>query len=210
MEPKVYEELLKNGWRRSGYSFYLNQCPECDLCIPIRIPIDQFIPSKSQKRTVKKNKNVSIIVEPVGFRRDIFDLYKKYNTARHDPKKEIQELDYMNFLGASPVETRMMLYYIHDKLIGTGWIDILSTGISSVYYAFDPDFSSRSLGTFSVIQEIEMCRSFGFPYYYLGFWVPGSPKMDYKEKFRPNEIFIQGNWENADSFRFSNSRSNPN
>ncbi|MFP4382634.1 MAG: arginyltransferase [Spirochaetia bacterium] len=203
IEPLIYEELLKNGWRRSGSSFYLNQCPGCSLCIPLRVPTEKFVPTKSQRRTERKNTDISITVVPAGFREDVFSLYKKYNAARHDPEREITKTNFMNFLGMSPMDTKMMLYWNKDLLVGTGWVDVMPGGMSSVYYAFDPDYSSRSLGVYSVLREIELCRAMGKGYYYLGFWVPGSGKMAYKANYGPHEILIQGRWRDAEQYRLN-------
>jgi len=194
LEDKIYEHMINSGWRRSGPMFYQNHCPGCSLCIPIRIPVTRFAPSKSQRRVWKKNSDVAVVRQPTHFTEESFELYQKYQAARHDPDDNVTHAGYLGFLGRSPVTTQMMSYYADGRLIGIGWVDILPSSVSSVYFVFDPDYSRRSLGTFSVLKEIELCQELGKPFHHLGFYVPGSRKMTYKANFRPHQLLIRGEW----------------
>jgi arginine-tRNA-protein transferase len=196
--------LLEGGWRRSGMIFYKNDCPGCSSCIPIRLAAAELAPSPSQRRCLKKNKDLSVVLSPLEYREDRFLMYKSYSLARHD----YAELDpdgereaYRTFLIRSPLPGAISDYYLDGpggrRLIASGYLDILPSGISSVYFVFDPGCSRRSLGVYSVFKEAELCLSIGKPWYYLGFWVPGSPKMDYKASFRPNETSSARGWEKA-------------
>jgi len=88
----------------------------------------------------------------------------------------------------------MMRYSVKGKLVGVSWLDYLPNSLSSVYFAFEPEEAKRSLGTFSVLKEIEIARMSGREFYYLGFYVPGSPKMSYKGRFKPHELLLDGQW----------------
>jgi arginine-tRNA-protein transferase len=113
---------------------------------------------------------------------------------RHDPDSDISEESFDRFLGSSPIQTDVMEYRVGDRLVGAGWLDILPEGLSTVYFAFEPAEHKRSLGTFSALKEIELCQELGKPWYYLGYFVPGSPKMSYKTRFRPYQLLMDGEW----------------
>jgi arginine-tRNA-protein transferase len=188
-----YEALLNGGFRRSGGLFYRNICGGCTECRQMRIPVSRFVPTDSQKRSVRKNADVRLELARAEFREDVFALYKRYCAYQHD-KADESERDFRLFLCASPLDTRMSLYYAGEKLIAAGWLDFLPAGLSSVYFAFEPEEARRSLGVFSVMREIALAREMGLPYYYLGFIVEDSPKMSYKAAFRPQERLIDERW----------------
>jgi leucyl-tRNA---protein transferase len=194
MDPAAYEKLLKKGFRRSGSHFYLNSCTECIECIPIRISAKDFRPSKSQRKVIRKNQDISISRRAAGYTDESFELYRKYNEDRHNSTEGPNEDDYIRFLCTSPITSEMVEYRLEGTLVGCGWIDLLPKGISSVYYAFDPEWGSRSLGTYSIIKEIEMCLKLEKPWYYLGFYVPKCRKMEYKADFTPHQLFQNGRW----------------
>lgn len=193
----IYEHLVGAGWRRSGRSFYQNHCPGCSLCIPIRVCPTEFRPTKSQRKCIRKNADVEVRTAPLEYTDEIYDLYARYSVERHGT--EVSKKQYMGFLGASPITTEMMLYFAQERLIGVGWVDVLTDGLSSVYFAFEPAESRRGLGTYSVIRELEEVRRREKSWLYLGFFVPTSPKMDYKARFSPHQLLIDGKWVDADS-----------
>lgn len=201
--PGLYEDLLAQGFRRSGMSFYRNTCDACGLCIPIRLDGESFEPSRSQRRLARLNADLSVALLPNDPTPERFELYERYRLARHrragaSARSSLAERfsDYASFLLESPLSTSMVTdYRLPDgSLAATGYLDLLPGGLSSVYFAFEPSLSSRSLGTWSVLREVELARSLGKRWYYLGFWVPGSPKMDYKARFEPFEYAREGTW----------------
>jgi leucyl-tRNA---protein transferase len=194
VKSSLYELLLEQGWRRSGQTYYQNHCPNCNLCIPIRVPVDRFTPSKSQRRIARINSDVQVEVETTGMDAEVFQLYSRYVQARHSPGTIPTAEEYMGFLGSAPGDTLMMKYRTDGRLVGAGWVDILPDGLSSVYFAFEPGESRRSLGTFSVMREIGLARQQGREWLYLGFYVPGSTKMEYKARFRPHQLARNGKW----------------
>jgi arginine-tRNA-protein transferase len=191
---ETYEEMIGAGWRRSGTFFYQNHCPGCKACQPIRVPVEEFEPSKSQRRVMRRNKDVTVSVVPNVFDREVFELYRRYQEERHGKDETSGESGFRRFLCDSAVVTVQMHYRVDKRLIGVGWVDELTDALSSVYFIFDPDESRRSLGTFSVLEEIDRARELGMQWHHLGFYVKDSRKMSYKANFRPHELLIDGSW----------------
>lgn len=196
LSPALYENLISKGFRRSGIMFYQNHCPGCTACFPIRVDVRHFRPSKSQRRVLRKNRDVTITRYPVAFNMDDFHLYQQYCEQRHSSSPVPTPEGYIHFLVVSPVPTEIMRYYVNDRLVGLGWIDMLPHSLSSVYFSFDPAYSSRSLGMFSILQQIELCRILGKEWLQLGFWVEVCQKMSYKSRFKPCQIMIDEAWQN--------------
>lgn len=197
LAPGMYESILNQGFRRSGTLFYQNHCPGCQACHPIRVDVQNFMPSRSQRRVLKKNRDVVVRLAPDVFQDEDLRLYRTYCAARHPSHSLPEREDYVRFLLNSPVPTNIMRYLLNEQQIGLGWIDILPQSLSSVYFSFDPAYSARSLGTFSILQQIELCRLLGKPWLQLGFWVHDCQKMNYKNNFRPCHILVNGQWRMA-------------
>ena len=192
LDASIYESLIDFGFRRSGLFFYKNGCPNCNECISLRVLADAYKPTRSQKRVWKKNQDIVIIRQPVSFDREDFELYARYSLWKHGTRAT--ETSYEDFLIKSAVDTIMMKYYLHSELAGIGWVDILPRSISTVYYAFHPDFAKRSLGVFSVMKEIELARLLNKSILHMGFWVNNCSSMDYKQQYKPNELLINERW----------------
>ena len=195
LEPEQYDELLSRGFRRSGLTVYHQYCPNCSACLPLRIDVRQFALTTSQRRVLRKNQDVRYTRAPAAFAPEDFALYRRYVETRHPSDHSPNADSYREFLIDSPVTSELMRYYIADRLVGIGWIDVQPDSISSVYCAFDPDESDRSLGTFSILQQVALARSLGKAWVYLGFWVEQSRKMSYKHKFRPCQVLRNGTWQ---------------
>jgi arginine-tRNA-protein transferase len=205
-DPALYESMLAEGWRRSGSSFYRTACSGCASCIPIRLDADSFVPTKSQRRLIRLNADVEVSLEPPTFSRERFALYARYQRYQHgsvERSELVARHSYEAFLLESPLGTTMISDYrlkADGSLVATGYVDLLPSGISSVYFAFDPSAAKRSLGVWSVLRELALAKehcpgdALGKCYYYLGFWIPGSPKMDYKANFHPFEYAREGRW----------------
>ena len=189
---ELYESLLSHGFRRSGFAFYRNNCPGCKLCVPIRIMVNAFKPSKSQKRALKKNDDIEFSQHSIGFDEESFELYKKYSIDRF--QTDVTYEGYRDFLTRSAVDTRIIKYHHHARLIGISWIDILPRSLSSVYFAFDPEFAHRSLGVYSILKEIDLAKNLQKESLHLGFWVRGCVTMKYKKKYNPHQLLINDEW----------------
>lgn len=192
IRPGSYELLISAGFRRNGRYFYQNLCIGCSDCIPIRVDVLKFTPTRSQRRALKKNSDVHIYRHPVKFDVKGFELFRKYCAIRHHVIETRD--DYIRFLIESPIQTEMMRYYIGKTLVAIGWIDILVESLSSVYFVFDPDYGHRSLGVFSALKEIELCKELNKKWLQLGFWIKDNPKMSYKTNYKPYQLLINGIW----------------
>ncbi len=198
-DPAAYESLLASGWRRSGYSFYRTICPLCELCTPLRLDARAFEPSKSQRRLERLNADLGLELLPPDFSEERYDLYRRYIRFQHGAEGEPSDearASYAAFLLEGPFDTTAVLEYRDPggTLLAAGYVDILPEGVSSIYFAFDPGAARRSLGTWSVLRETRLAEELGKRYYYLGFWVPGATKMDYKAHFAPFETARNGIW----------------
>lgn len=184
-----YEELIAEGWRRSGSLLYRYLCAGCSRCIPIRIPASKISGGKRLSRLLKANNDLSISIVPSRFNIEHFGLYEKYSKIRHPETEFSGEAGYRDMI-ASPLTAITEYRNAEGKLCGAGIVDILAKGLSSVYFIFDPDEGKRSLGYYSVFIEASLALRMGKPFYYLGFWVPGAPAMDYKADFHPIQIAV--------------------
>lgn len=198
-EAADYEALLAEGWRRSGPVFYRDTCPGCRLCTPLRLDAGRFRPSASQRRLLRVNADLTARLCAPSFTEERYVLYRRYVRFKHgdeEGSEEVARASYASFLLEGPLGTSAIAEYRDGdgRLVATGYVDILPQGLSSVYFAFDPDEARRSLGTWSVLRELDLAVGLGKRYYYLGFWVPGAAKMDYKARFTPFELARAGGW----------------
>ena len=204
MDGDVYHAFMDRGFRRSGDFFYQPVCRGCRECRPIRVPVETFAPSKSQRRVRRRNADVSVTVTtsppPTPER---YDLYARYQRQRHrratatgaqdavpvDEPDQDSAAGFAEFLYASAVDTIEFSYRDSaGRLIGVGIADICRQSLSSVYFYFDPAERRRSLGVFSILWEIDFARRRGIPYYYLGYWIRDCAAMRYKADYHPHEL----------------------
>jgi arginine-tRNA-protein transferase len=196
MPPELYHGLMDAAFRRSGTLFYQPICAGCRECRSIRVPVDRFTPSKSQRRARRRNSDLIVdVASPPEASDEKFDLYTRYLRDRHDRDgREDSRDDFVAFLYRSPVQTMEVTYRLPDSsrtLVGVGICDVCAgRSLSTVYFYFDPApaHARRSLGVFSSLWEIDFARRCGIPYYYLGYWVRDCAAMTYKAHLRPNEI----------------------
>lgn len=192
----LYEELTAHGFRRSGGHLYRPHCRTCQACIPTRIPIAGFVPKRRQKRVVAANADLRVEVVPAAFTPDHYDLYARYIGGRHregdmyPPSPE----QFRSFLLSQWCDTLFVCSYLGDELVAAAVTDRQPAGLSAIYTFFDPELEMRSLGVFSVLQQIELCRRLELPHLYLGYWIRDCQKMRYKIDYRPIELFANGSW----------------
>ena len=200
LPPELTDDYLARGWRHNSWYFYRNNCRDCRRCIPIRVPVGSFKPSKSQRRVLKKNMTTEFkMFEPLDFAVNYIEqslsLFNKFLKVRYD--KSPQELgEYFTEFFISPTQTRISALFIGGELAGNGFLDLGETSLSTIYFSFDPRFSAFSPGTFSILKEIEWARENGLKYYYLGYYIREISSMKYKNAFRPSELmdFDTGLW----------------
>ncbi len=188
VDGATYERLLSRGYRRSGRVIYRPRCRSCRECRQLRVPVEQFTPTRSMRRVARHNADIRTDAAEAVPTDEKFALFALYLDAQHDATMSRSYETFVDFLYDSPVHTFEFRYYVGQRLIGVSIVDRCPNALSSVYMYFDPEHSARSLGTFSVLREIDHCRREDMPYYYLGFYVAGSRTMAYKSRFRPNEV----------------------
>lgn len=183
-----YQVLMDNGFRRSGPVFYRPSCPQCRACVALRVPVDRFAQSRSQRRALRKNADVEVQCGPLIADDDRYDLYTRYQRIKHDDAMASDRADFERYFCYSPIDSMEMTFRVGGRLVGVSVVDLTPMSLSSVYFFYDPEESRRSLGVFSALCEIEECRRRGLPYWYLGLHVRGCRKMAYKTDFRPSEF----------------------
>lgn len=194
----VNDELSLRGFRRSQSVAYRPSCPTCAACLSTRIPVDQFRPSRSQRRIVKRNAALTRRLCAPWATEAQYRLFRRYLDARHGDggMAEMDSAEFAAMIEETPVRSRVVEYARHEDAdpVAACLTDVTSDGLSMVYSFFDPDAAESSLGAYMILDHIELAREANLPYVYLGYWVPGSPKMDYKATFRPFEVFLRGRW----------------
>lgn len=195
---KLNDSLSKQGFRRSQNVLYRPSCAECSACMSARIRVADFAPTKSQKRVSKRNAYLNRRATSPWATEAQYDLFRRYLDSRHAAggMADMDMFEFAAMVEETPIRSRLIEYTNDgiDDLRAVCLTDILDDGLSLVYSFFDPDFDRDSLGTHIILDHVAIARDLGLPYVYLGYWVPGSPKMDYKSKFSGVEIFHNGNW----------------
>lgn len=196
MSTQLYGQLVEVGFRRSGEYVYRPRCNSCQACLPARVPVNAFQPSRSQRRIWTRNRDLEVRLAPASFQERHFSLYRRYISTRHaggdmdvtNPER------YREFLLSSWADSWCYEFHLGSRLLAVAVIDRLQLGLSAVYTFFDPDYADRGLGTYAVLWEISEARNSGLPWLYLGYWIKECPKMSYKNRFRPLEIYRDGLW----------------
>jgi leucyl-tRNA---protein transferase len=196
IDAETYSDLIQLGFRRSGKFAYRPHCEHCNACVPVRLPVDEFVPNRSQRRAARQHGNLSVSMLSLTFSDEHFALYAAYQAARHEGNGDRETVDqYRNFLVQSNVESLMVEFRSGMELKIVSVIDIVDGGISAVYTFYDAHEHSASYGTYNILWLIDYCRSLGLAYLYLGYWIADSPKMAYKQNFAPQEGLIGGDWQ---------------
>ncbi|ADO42329.1 arginyltransferase [Ketogulonicigenium vulgare] len=199
------DALSKQGFRRSQNVIYRPTCANCSACLSARIRVADFKPNAWQRRVLKRNARVQRRVRPTWATEDQFALFRRYLDARHEEggMADMDVFEFAAMVEQTPVRSRMVEFtdpeaadFLRDDdgLVGACLIDILDDGLSLVYSFYDPNRPSDSLGNYIILQHILLAQELGLPYVYLGYWVPGSPKMAYKARYQPLEIYRGGAW----------------
>ncbi len=196
MNGQIYAELSELGFRRSGDHLYRPHCQLCKACVPARIPVARFRPSRKQNRVLKRNLDIKFSRCDPGFTEERYQLYARYISERHAdgdmfPPSRGQ---FSTFLVSNLPYAFFYEMRVEDRLIGIAVTDVLPNGMSAVYTFYDPSEEKRSLGVFGILWQIAESRRLGLDAVYLGYWIKGCRKMSYKTEYRPIELFVNQRW----------------
>ena len=196
IDTHAYGELVQTGFRRSGTFTYRPHCDHCSACVPVRVIVNDFSPSHTQRRVWKRHQNLIATQHELYYHPDHYALYLHYQMQRHcgGSMDHDSREQYQNFLLKSNVNSRLVEFHESGQLRMISIIDELPDGISSVYTFFDPDVQGASFGTHSILWQVQQCRTHGLPYLYLGYWIKASRKMEYKANFQPLQGLINRKW----------------
>ncbi len=197
------DALSHQGFRRSQNVLYRPSCAECAACLSARIRVADFKPRRSHKRVLRKNKYLKREATSPWATEVQFELFRTYLAARHATggMADMDVFEFASMVEETPVRSRVVEYHdtVSTDLSAVCLTDVLEDGLSMVYSFFNPELEKSSLGTYMILDHIEIAREAGLPYVYLGYWVPGSPKMSYKAKFNALEIYHGGEWQTLDA-----------
>ena len=192
-------QLSQGGFRRSQNIAYRPACDGCAACVSVRVPVNTFSLSSSFRRTLKSNADINATVVKSEATSEHYSLFRGYIDQRHSDggMADMTVLDFSAMIDDNFVDSRLVEYRVRSeggRLAGAVLIDILGDGISMIYSFYDPDERRRSLGTYMILDNIARVRRLGLPFLYLGYWVQGSRKMDYKSRFLPQERLTADGW----------------
>ncbi len=194
----LQEQLGAAGFRRNGQYFYRPHCQNCERCVSLRVPVQQFKPSRTQRKLLNRNRHVLTQIRQPEFLEEHYALYYRYLEQRHadgdmfPPSRQ----SYHSFLIQHAGSTQLVeLRDQHsNQLLAVAVTDFLANSLSAVYTFFDPDLAHLSLGSLSELKQIELAQQQQKPYVYLGFWIAEHPKMDYKTGYAPFELYFNEQW----------------
>lgn len=191
----AYQEMLQRGWRRFGCTFFRPICAGCRECRSLRIDPDRFVPSRSMRRTWRKNQDLRVLLQPASLSAAHLDLYGRYHEdmakRRSWTEKPISPGSYFQtFVEGKSTFGFELLYLQGERLLGVALVDLLPDSLSAVYCYYAPEERSRGIGVFSVLMQIELARRRGISHVYLGYWIEDNASMRYKSRYRPHEILV--------------------
>ena len=177
-------------------------CEACEACISARLPAAEYTFSRSERRVLERNSDLSRHLVEAEATMEQFELLRRYLMARHAEggMADMTWPDYLAMVEDTPVRTHLIEYRLPSdgrgpgELLACALVDALADGLSLVYSFYEPSLRRRSLGSFIILDHIVQAGLHGIPYVYLGYWVQGSPKMDYKARFRPIEVLNGQSW----------------
>ncbi len=199
---KLNDSLSKQGFRRSQNVLYRPSCAECSACLSARIRVADFKPTRSQRRTIRRNSHLKRESTSPWASEDQYELFRKYLDSRHADggMADMDIFEFAAMVEETPIRSRVVEYSqpgsgrARGELAAVCLTDVLDDGLSMVYSFYDPSHHRSSLGTYVILDHVRIAQEAGLPYVYLGYWVPGSSKMNYKAQFSSVEIYSQGSW----------------
>lgn len=196
LRARQYDRFLRAGWRRFGAAVFRPECPSCARCQSVRIPVETFRLNESQRRAWRRNAaEVTLTVGTPTSTPERQALYTRFHAQREVTRGWTPaDDDNLDAFVENPFPTEEWTYRIDGRLVGVGYVDALPSGLSAIYFFWDPAEQPRSLGTFNVLRIVEAARERGLPHVYLGYYVEGCGSLEYKARFRPNEVLGPDGW----------------
>ncbi len=194
--PGLQALLAAQGYRRSGMHLYRPHCPDCSACIPIRLQVADFKPSRSQQRCLEQNKDLDVRVCKATYTDERFALYCRYLSARHPQggmDQSTPEL-FSDFLFCDWAQTDLVEFRAQDQLLAVAVCDCMPNALSAVYTFFDPEAKKRSLGVYAILWQIQSARKQQLRWLYLGYLIHACRKMSYKARYLPYEQLLGNGW----------------
>jgi len=206
----LHQLLADNGFRRSQNLVYRPSCENCSACMSVRVCVDEFTPGKRHRRIIKTNADLKITVDDPIATDEQYELFSRYLAARHNGggMNQMSEEDFQDMIEDSAVSTSVVEYRASNdqnnggKLLAVSLTDNMADGYSMVYSFFDSGLDKRSLGNFVILDHVKRAKEANLQFVYLGYWVKGSAKMDYKSQFKPLQLqSMQAGWFNFEITR---------
>lgn len=190
----AYDVLIDLGFRRSGTFVYRPHCDLCKACTPIRVNTKQFKPSRNHRRTLKQFQHLHTVHKPLAWDEEHYALYREYQAVRHSglTMDNDDKSQYIDFLLSSNVNSQLIEFRDGKQLKMVAVVDEVALGWSAVYTFFDPH--TAGLGTYGILWQLNYCKEAELPWLYLGYWIEQSPKMAYKTRFTPYQLFLNNKW----------------
>lgn len=205
----LHDVLTHAGFRRSQNIAYRPSCDACEACVSARVPAERFEFTRRWRKIMAKNADLSRSLRRAEATEEQFWLLRRYLNSRHanGGMADMTMGDYAAMVEETAVRTHIVEYRYtggpkRGDLAAGALVDVLGDGLSLVYSFFDPDEPKRSLGIYTILDHIQQARAAGYPHVYLGYWIPGSDKMDYKADFRPLELLLGGEWRPYEPVQF--------
>jgi len=201
IDAHAYSALIRAGFRRSGQFTYRPHCEQCQACVPVRVEVAGFVPNRTQRRCLKRNRHLSARILPLDFKEEHYELYRRYLGSRHAGGGMDRDGpdQYTQFLLSSNVDSILVEFRDGETLVMIAVVDQIDDGISAVYTFFDPERDRDSLGVYGVLWQIELAKRLELPYVYLGFWIAESRKMAYKKQYPPLQGLVDSRWQVLDA-----------
>ena len=194
MDNPTMGDLLANGYRRNGNHMYTMHCPNCALCVSIRLHPQHFQPNRNQRRVAQKNRDIKVQQAPLAMSGRSLHLLDKFLRVRFGNERNQAQSYYSHFFITTISTCFELRYWAGSDLVGVAIVDASPLWLNAVYFYFDPDQSWRSPGTFNILNLVSFCRKQRIPLLYLGYWIDGISEMAYKKAFKPHELLLEDRW----------------
>jgi arginine-tRNA-protein transferase len=187
LNGRELDEFLRRGWRKFGEYYFRPCCGDCRECVPIRVMVGDYRPTKSQRRTARKCLVMDVRFTELVYRDEIFEIYRDHSMRRFGKESDPDEFITAFYTPSCP--SLQSEYYLDGELVAVGFLDRSDESLSSVYFIYKTAFERFGLGIYGAMREIEYAANQGLKYYYLGYWIKGNGRMAYKGSFQPNERY---------------------